>query len=312
MVEIVEPNRVEPLASRRKRHIPRYILTENLWALGFLSLALIGLLGLTLVPILVSFFLSFTDWDVLGAPNFVGLKNFIQLTRDPTFLRALWNTIYYTGVSVPLGMIISLALALALNRKLRGIGLFRTLFMIPVMASTVATALLWGLMLDPYIGLANYILQLLHLPTSGWLTDAQMAMPAIILMSVWKGLGYNMILFLAGLQSIPYELYEAARIDGAGRLHEFRFVTLPMLSPTTFFVLIVSLISSFQVFDQTYVLTKGGPQDATITLVYYVYQTGFQQLRMGYASSIAYILFFLTLAVVAVQWMTQRRWVFYQ
>src|SRR3990172_7030811 len=294
------------------RRMPRHLVIENLWAFGFLALSLIGLVILTLGPILVSFYLSFTDWDALGAPNLVGLRNFIALAHDKTFFRALWNTIYYTLVSVPAGMIISLALAMALNRSLRGIGLFRTLFMIPVISSTVATALLWGLMLDPYIGLVNYLLQLAHLPTSGWLTDTRMAMPAIIIMSVWKGLGYNMVLFLAGLQGIPQELREAARIDGANVWNEFVHITLPMLSPTTFFVLVISIISSFQVFDQTWVLTKGGPQESTITLVYYVYQTGFQQLRMGYASAIAYVLFFITLIVVMLQWVTQRRWVFYQ
>jgi multiple sugar transport system permease protein len=292
--------------------MPRHLVVENLWAFAFLALSLVGLVVLTIGPIVASFYLSFTDWDVLGRANFVGLHNFIELMHDETFLRALWNTVYYTVVSVPVGMLISLALAMLLNRPLRGIGLFRTLFMIPVISSTVATALLWGMMLDPYIGLANYILQVLHLPTSGWLTDTRMAMPAIIIMSVWKGLGYNMVLFLAGLQGIPQELREAARIDGANRWGEFLHITLPMLSPTTFFVLVISVISSFQVFDQTWVLTKGGPQESTITLVYYVYQTGFQQLRMGYASAIAYVLFFITLIVVMLQWATQRRWVFYQ
>lgn len=296
----------------RRPNLPRHLVQENAWAFGFLFLALVGLFGLTLLPIVVSFFLSFTDWDALGAPNLVGLRNFVQLAHDPTFYRALWNTIYYTVVSVPLGMLLSLALAMALNRAIPGVGFYRTLVLIPVISSTVATALLWGLMLDPYIGLANHLLRLVGLPASGWLTDTKMAMPAIILMSVWKGLGYNMVLFLAGLQGIPPELREAARIDGAGRWKEFVNITLPMLSPTTFFVLVISVISSFQVFDQTWVLTKGGPQEATITLVYYVYQTGFQQLRMGYASAIAYVLFFMTLIVVMIQWISQRRWVYYQ
>jgi multiple sugar transport system permease protein len=301
-----------PAGGGGRRRLPRHLLVENYWALAFLSLSLIGLIGLTLLPIVISFGLSFTDWDALGAPNFVGLRNFIQLFQDSTFYRALWNTIYYTLVSVPLGLSISLALALVLNRSLPGMGLFRTLFLIPVISSTVATALLWGLMLDPYIGLVNYLLQVLHLPTSGWLIDTRMAMPAIILMTVWKGLGYNMVLFLAGLQGVPQELRESARMDGANPWQEFRNVTLPMISPTTFFVLVMSVITSFQVFDQTWVLTKGGPQDATTTLVYYIYQTGFQNLRMGYASAIAYALFFLTLIVVVIQWKTQKRWVFYQ
>jgi multiple sugar transport system permease protein len=317
MAGITELSRVgirirRPKRQGGSRRMPHHLVVENYWAFAFLALSLIGLFGLTLLPIIVSFGLSFTDWDALGSPNFVGLRNFVQLVHDPTFFRALWNTIYYTLVSVPLGVSISLALALVLNRSLPGMGLLRTLFLIPMISSTVATALLWGLMLDPYIGLINFILQLLHLPTSGWLTDVHMAMPAIIIMTVWRGLGYNMVLFLAGLQGVPQELREAARIDGANRLQEFANVTVPMISPTTFFILVISIITSFQVFDQTWVLTKGGPQEATTTLVYYVYQTGFQNLRMGYASAIAYALFFLTLIVVMIQWVTQKRWVFYQ
>ena len=306
------PRVTDDRARPRRPILPRHLAQENAWAFGFLFLSLVGLIGLTLLPIVVSFFLSFTDWDALGAPNLVGLRNFAQLAHDPTFFRALWNTVYYTVVSVPLGMVLSLGLAMALNRAIPGVGFYRTLVLIPVISSTVATALLWGLMLDPYIGLANHLLRLVGLPASGWLTDTKMAMPSIILMSVWKGLGYNMVLFLAGLQGIPTELREVARIDGANRWKEFVHITLPMLSPTTFFVLVISVISSFQVFDQTWVLTKGGPQEATITLVYYVYQTGFQQLRMGYASAIAYVLFFMTLIVVMIQWTTQRRWVYYQ
>jgi len=298
--------------SGSRKPIPEHIRKENLWAYFFLSPALLGLVGLTIFPIIASFFLSFTDWDALGAANFVGLRNVIALVNDGIFWRALWNTIYFTAVSVPVGMALSLGLAMALNRAMKGMGFFRTIFLIPVISSTVATALLWGLMMDPYIGLLNYLLQLLHLPKSGWLTDINMAMPAIIGISIWKGLGYNMVLFLAGLQGIQQELYEAARIDGATKIREFFHITLPMLTPTIFFVLVISLISSFQVFDQTWVLTKGGPQNATITLVYYIYQTGFQQLRMGYASAMAYAMFFITLLIVMVQWKTQGRWVFYQ
>lgn len=313
MKPITELTSIQTGQSRASsRRIPRHVLQENLWAYCFLLPALVGLIGLTIIPIIVSFLLSFTDWDALGTPNIVGLRNVITLLQDPIFWRALLNTIYFTLVSVPVGMLLSLLLAMALNRALPGMGTFRTIFLIPVISSTVATALLWGLMMDPYIGLLNYLLKLVGIPPQGWLGSTSQAMPSIILIAVWKSLGYNMILFLAGLQGIPEELYEAARIDGATRWREFRYVTLPMLTPTIFFVLVITLISSFQVFDQTYVLTKGGPQNATITLVYYVYQTGFQQLRMGYASALAYVLFFITLGVVLVQWKTQGRWVFYQ
>lgn len=292
--------------------ITRSMIVAHAWAFIFLAFALTGLVVLTIGPIVASFVLSFTDWDLLGAPRFIGLRNFEKLFADKTFWRALQNTVVFTTVSVPLGMALSLGLAMALNRKLRGIGFYRTLFLLPLVASSVATALIWGLMLDPIVGPVNYLLRQAGLPQPGWLGDTFWAMPSIIIMSIWKGFGFNVVIFLAGLQGIPDELYEAAQIDGAGRFARFRHITLPMLSPTTFFVLLIALIASFQVFDSTWVLTKGGPQDSTLTLVYYVYQTGFQQLRMGYASAISYVLFAMTLVIVGIQWLSQRRWVHYQ
>jgi multiple sugar transport system permease protein len=299
-------------AGRSAFRLTRSRVVAHAWAFVFVGLALTGLIVLTIGPIVASFLLSFTDWDLLGAPRFIGLRNFEELFADTTFWRAVQNTIVFTTLSVPLGMALSLGLAMALNRKLRGIGFYRTLFLLPLVASSVATALIWGLMLDPVAGPVNYLLGQAGLPQPGWLGDTFWAMPSIIIMSIWKGFGLNVVIFLAGLQGIPNELYEAAQIDGAGRFARFRHITLPMLSPTTFFVLLIALIASFQVFDSTYVLTKGGPQDSTITLVYYVYQTGFQQLRMGYASAISYVLFAMTLVIVGIQWLSQRRWVHYE
>jgi multiple sugar transport system permease protein len=292
--------------------VSRPTVVAHAWALLFLALALTGLIVLTIGPIIASFVLSFTDWDLLGPPRFVGLRNLQDLLADKTFWRALQNTIVFTVVSVPLGVALSLGLALALNRRVRGIGFYRTLFLLPLVASNVATSLIWGLMLDPVAGPVNYLLGQAGLPQPGWLGDTFWAMPAIIIMSVWKGFGFNVVIFMAGLQGIPKELYEAAAIDGAGHSAQFRHITLPMLSPTIFFVLIIALIASFQVFDATYVLTKGGPQNSTITLVYYVYRAGFQQLQMGYASAISYVLFALTLAIVGILWISQRRWVHYE
>ena len=278
----------------------------------FLAPALIGLVVLTIGPIIASFALSFTDWNLLGAPRFVGLRNFEKLLADPSFWRAFVNTIIFTAVSVPIGMALSLGLALALDRKMRGIGIYRTLFLLPLIASSVATALIFGLLLDAFVGPVNYILRQLGLPQPGWFGDPFWAMVGIIMMSIWKGFGFNVVIFMAGLQGIPRELYEAAEIDGANRRQRFRHITMPMLSATTFFVLVIAIIASFQVFDTAWVLTKGGPQESTLTLVYYVYQTGFQQLRMGYASSIAYVLFAVTMIMVGAQWLWQRRWVHYQ
>lgn len=301
-----------PHTDRLAPQVSRSTVVAHAWALVFLAFALVGLIVLTIGPIVASFALSFTDWDLLGPPRFVGLRNLQDLVVDKIFWRALQNTIAFTVVSVPLGVALALGLALALNRKVRGIGLYRTLFLLPLVASNVATSLLWGLMLDPVAGPVNYLLGQAGLSQPGWLGDAIWAMPAIIIMSVWKGFGFNVVIFLAGLQGIPRELYEAAEIDGAGRSSKFRHVTLPMLSPTMLFVLIIALIASFQVFDATYVLTKGGPQNATITLVYYVYRAGFQQLQMGYASALSYVLFALTLVMVGILWLSQRRWVHYE
>jgi multiple sugar transport system permease protein len=220
--------------------------------------------------------------------------------------------------SVPLGVLCALALALALNQKIRGITFYRTIYFIPVVSSMIAVALMWRWMYNPTSGILNYILNsvfdFFHLPFSApeWLQSTRWAMPAIILMSVWKGLGYNMVLFLAGLQGIPTHLYEAAEIDGASSFKKFLHITLPLLTPTTFFIVIIAIIGSFQVFEQAYIMTQGGPARATVTTVYHIYENGFQWYKMGYASAIAWVLFALILVVTLVQWKYQDRWVFYE
>ena len=224
---------------------------------------------------------------------------------------ALRNTLVYSATILPLDLARALGLALLINRKLRGMAIFRTVFLLPVICSTVAVALLWGLMLDPYVGLINFVLRLLNLPAQGWFTDARQALPLIILMSLWKGVGYDAALFLAGLQGVSPELYEVATIDGVTRWRQFRHITLPLLTPTTFFVITNALITSIQVFEYTWILTKGGPQNATTTMVFYIYQQGFQRLRMGHASAIAYVLFVVLAIIMIVHWRLQRRWVHY-
>ncbi len=272
----------------------------------------------TTIPVVAALGFSFVEWNLLTPAKWVGLANYSKMVSDPEFWRSIRVTLYYTVVSVPLGIVSALALAMVLNQKLRGISIYRTIYFIPVVSSMIAVALMWRWMYNPTSGLLNYVLGTLfdffHLPLTppDWLQSTTWAMPAIIIMSVWKGLGYNMVLYLAGLQGISAHFYEAAEIDGATAWNKFRHITLPLLTPTTFFVLIMAIIGSFQVFEQAYIMTKGGPARATVTTVYYIYENGFQWYKMGYASSIAWALFLMILVVTMVQWRYQERWVFYE
>lgn len=281
------------------------------WAHLLLLPTYVGLFGLVLGPVVAGFVISFFEWDVVTPAEYIGLDNYATLVQDDLFWRSLRNTAYYVLGSIPPGVILALGLALALNQPLRGRVLFRTAYFLPVVSSTVAIAVLWGWLYNTQVGLLNYLLMLVGLPKVPWITSDTWAMPSVILMSVWKGLGYNMILFLAGLQAIPHEYLEAASIDGAGTWRRFRDITLPLLSPTTFLVVVLSVIGSFQVFEQTYILTGGGPSWSTLTLVLMIFFRGFQDFRMGYASAIAYILFAIVFVITLVQWRMQRRWVHY-
>jgi multiple sugar transport system permease protein len=263
----------------------------------FLGLPLLWLFIFVVVPIFLVFYLSFTEYDILRPPRWIGLFNYEDLWYDRLFWRSVSNTVYYTVVTVPLGMFLSLMLAMFINRQLPGIGFFRTAFYLPVVAPMVAVALVWSIFYDPTIGLFNYILSLFDRPAIGWLNSTQWAMPSIILMSIWKGLGYNMVIFLAGLQAIPRELHEAAAIDGASKPRIFWSVTLPLLTPSTIYVVITSIIASFQVFSQVYVMTNGGPNNSTTTIVHQIYRTAFVHLEMGYASAMALILFVILIVM---------------
>jgi len=215
-------------------------------------------------------------------------------------------------LAVPASVLAALALALLANTTLRGITFFRTVYFLPVVSSMIAVALVWSWMFNPRYGLLNTLLHsLFGIQGPAWLDDTSWALPAMVIVTVWKGLGYSMVIFLAGLQNIPVDLYHAATLDGAGAWARFRHVTLPLLSPTTFFVLVITLINAFQVFEQTYVLTKGGPANSTVTLSYYVYQNAFQFFHMGLAAAVSYVLFALLFGVTLLQFRLQRRWVFY-
>ena len=259
----------------------------------FLGLPLLWLLVWVVLPIFIVFYLSFTTYDVLKPAEWIGFLNYEDLLYDGLFWRALGNTLYYTVWSVPSGIIASLMLAMLINTKLPGAGIYRTIFYIPVVAPLIAAALVWILFYDASSGFFNYVLGQFGIRPVDWLNNSYTAMPAIILMSVWKGLGFNMVIFLAALQAIPRELHEAAALDGAGRVRQFFAITLPLLTPATVYVVITSLIASFQVFAQVIVMTNGGPNNSTVTTVHYIYRTAFQNLEFGYASAMAMVMFLL-------------------
>ena len=285
---------------------------EGRWALLFLAPTLIGLAILSAGPVLATLAISLTEWDLLRAPKLVGLDNFIELASDDRFLKALRNTAFYTVVSVPVGMLISLFLAIALNQTIRGIAWIRTAYFLPVVTSTIAIALVWQWIYAPDSGLLNQFIGVFGIAPQKWLSNPTLAMPSIVAMSVWQGLGTNIIIFLAGLQAIPSELLDAASVDGAGRWARFRNVVLPLLTPSIFFTGVLSLIGSFQVFDQIFVLSRPRPTDATITVVYFIYENGFKFFKMGYATAASWILFLIVAFFTAIYFRSQNRWVHYQ
>lgn len=278
----------------------------------FLLPIIIGIVIVTGCAIVASFALGFTRWDLLTPPQYIGIANYTEALRSELFRTVLTNTSLYVLFAAPLSVASSLLLALLVNQRLRGITIFRTVYFFPVVTSMVAVAVVWSWLYNPEFGLINFVLrEAFGIDGPRWLQSTSWAMPAIALMSVWKGIGYNMLIFLAGLQAVPVTLHEAAMIDGAGPVRRFFRITMPMLSPTTFFVVVITLIGSFQVFEQTYTMTQGGPANATLTLSYYIFQNAFQYFRMGYATAMAYILFALTLVVTIAQFRLQKRWVFY-
>ncbi len=281
------------------------------WVFFFLSPSLGGLLLFVLGPILASLGLTLFEWDLLTPPDFVGLGNFQRMLDDRDFWAALRHTLYFIVGYIPLVMVLALGVAVVLNQKLKGQVFFRAAFFVPVVSAWVAVALLWKWIFNPRFGILNYLLKFVGIEGLTWLFDPQLAMPAIIITSVWKDIGFVMVMYLAGLQGIPAEYYEVASIDGAGSWQRFRYITLPLLSPTTFFALIISLINSFQVFDQVWIMTEGGPGGATTVLVQQIVKNAFSYSRMGYASALSWALFALVFAVTVVQMRLQQRWVFY-
>ena len=278
-----------------------------LWISLFLLPILIGFLVFIIYPVFYSLGVSFTDWDLINPMKFVGIKNYQSLVNDSTFWNSLKNTFLFIIGYLPSVMIIGLLVALLLNSKLCLKPVFRGVYFLPVVTSWVAVSLVWKWLFNPKYGLINYFLTMIGLHGPNWLNDPKTAMLAIIITSVWKDIGFIMVLYLGGLQNISVSLYEAADIDGADKWHQFWKITLPMLKQTTFFVSMISLINSFQVFDQVNIMTAGGPGDATTVLVQNIYNSAFKYSEMGYAAAMSWILFLIILVVSVVQMWGERK-----
>jgi multiple sugar transport system permease protein len=283
----------------------------GLVAAAFILPSFLPMLLFTIGPMAASMVLSFYKWDLLRPARWVGIDNYQSLAADPEFHAAIGHTLFFIAGYMPLVFVGGLAIALALNQQLRGGGLFRTIYFLPVVTSWVVVAFIWKWLLNPQTGVVNYVLGLAGIHGPGWWTDPNWAMPSIILASAWKDLGFVMVILLAGLKAIPDEYYDAARVDGAGAWARFWYITLPLLSPAVFFVVVISLINGFQVFDQVWVMTAGGPAGASTVVVQDIVTHAFRYGQVGYASAMSWILFAAILGVTLVQLGSQKRWVIY-
>ena len=291
----------------QKRHPVSLATREARWGYFMIAPMVLGMLIFFYLPLGASFLIGFTKWDVLTSPQWIGLENYIRLFKTHLFYKTLWNTTRYALMLVPLGMTVSLVLALALNTSIRFRSIYRLIYFLPVLTVPVAIALVWQWIYNPQYGLLAQVFGL----KLTWLTDMKMALPALVFMAVWMSCGYGMVIFLAGLQNIPRIYYEAAEVDGASRWHQFVYITLPLLTPTIFFNLLTSLISAFQTFDIVYIMTQGGPLDSTRTMVYTIWEDAFHYFRMGSATAQAWILFAIILIISLIQFRSQKRWVYY-
>jgi multiple sugar transport system permease protein len=290
----------------QRREAIAFYLFASPWILGFLVW--------TLGPMVASLYLSFTNYDLFSAPHWVGFSNYTQLVAtDGEFHAAMFNTFYFVLIGLPINLVLALAIALLLNERLRGITFFRGLYYVPTLVPAVASGVLWISLFDPQYGILDAGLRLFHLPVIDWLTDPNWIKPAILITMLW-GVGGGMIIYLAGLQNIPEHLYESAKIDGAGPWSRFRHITLPLLTPTILFEVIIGLIGYFQIFDQIYVLTYNQPGEQSITFMYYLFQTAFgsETNQMGYASAQAWIFFVIVMVATLLVFKTSARWVFYE
>ncbi len=301
---------VPTLSADAPARVPRPRGSRNAgWVVFFLLPSAVPLVLFTLVPMVGSIWVSLHRWNLISPMEWVGLENYAKLLTDPATRRVFGHTVYYIVGYLPLVYVGGLGLALLLNQWFRGRSFYRAAYFLPVITSWVVVALVWQWLLKPGNGLVNQILGTFGLPQPGWWTDPTWAMPSVILASAWKDLGFVMVILLAGLQAIPTELYEAAKVDGAGAWQRFRSITLPLLSPSTFFVIVISLVNGFQVFDQVYVMTGGGPAGSSQVVVGQIYDLTFRYGRAGEASALSWLLFAVILAITAIQLRGQKKWV---
>lgn len=280
---------------------------EARWAVWMLLPALLGLGVFTAVPMIGSFGLSFAQWDLLGTPRWVGVANYVDLVGDPLFWKVMAQTGFFVGLYLVLDVSLALGLAIALDQKVRGLGVLRTAYFMPVVCSMVAGAILWSWIFDPRYGALNAALTTVGLDPVRWLSDSRWALPSLVLVSVWKNLGYDMLLFLAGLQAVPRGQLEAASLDGANAWQRFWHVTLPLLGPSLVMVTMLATIRAFQTFDTVYLMTEGGPHRSTTIVGFWLFQNAFTTFKLGKASALAYLLFMALLAVSALQWWARKR-----
>jgi len=293
------------------RMVARRRIRNMLVGIGFISPWILGFLAFLVYPIAYSFYLSFTRYTGFGAPQWIGLGNYRQLLHDQLFWTSLYNTLYYTALAVPLGTIVALVMALAMNQRLREVLLYRTALYLPSILPAFAVSFIFLVLMDPQNGVLNYLLYLLGLPQVNWLGDPRVAKLSIVLMSQ-LGAGNAALIFLAGLKAIPRTLYEAAELDGAGQWGKFVHITLPMLTPVLLYNLVIGIIGGLQVFTQSYILTGGGPANSTLFYVYYLYNNAFAYSRLGYAAALSWILFVVSAVLSLLVFRSAARWVHYE
>jgi len=304
----------EAVVNRKHKRVSRVMWRDFIWAYLMIAPLMLGLLIFYIWPVFQTFYFSFTTWGDFGTYQWSGLNNYQQLLHDPDLLGALTNTLIYTVLAVPGSIAVSIVVAVLLNQKIRGVGLYRTLFFLPAVTMPAAIAMVWKWLYNGDYGLINYILSLVHIHGPRWISDPHLALYSLILVAIWGSIGSNMVLFLAGLQSISSVYYEAAALDGANRFQTFFRITLPLLSPTIFFQTVVSMISAFQMFDLLFLMFEGSSNlvvNSTQTVVYLFYENAFQLNNKGYAAAIAVLLFVIILGVTIVQFQLQKRWVHY-
>lgn len=291
-------------------HTAKWKRHEGIAGVLFAAPWMIGFIGLTAYPMLLSLIYSFADYNILESPTFIGFENYTTMFNDPLFYTSLYNTVYYVVFGVPLGMLIGLGIALLLNKSIKGIAIYRTLYYLPSIVPLVASTVLWNWMFNPSFGILTSAVEAIGLTAPGWLSDPGFAKNSLILMSLWTA-GSGMIIYLAGLKNIPQVYYDASDIDGASAMQKFFRITLPLLSPTLFYQLIIGLIGGFQVFTQAFILTSGGPNDSTLFYVLYLFNNAFKFWKMGYASALSWVLFIIIMMFTLINFLLSKYWVKY-